>query len=43
MNQSTCLRFHSALTLREPQIYVAVEQFRAEIISLISGRLVKNN
>ena len=31
MNQSsflrTCLRFHSALPILEPQIYVVVEQF----------------
>ena len=44
MNQSfflrTCLRFHSALAILEPQIYVAVEQFEAENISLLSGRLV---
>ena len=43
MNQSflrTCLRFYSALAILEPQIYVVVEQFGAENISLLSGRLV---
>ena len=46
MNQSsflrTCLRFHSALAILEPQIYVAVEQFGAENISLLSVCLVLN-
>ena len=43
MNQSFFLRtfFHSALAILEPQIYVVVEQFRAENISLLSGRLVR--
>ena len=34
------LRFYSALAILEPQIYVVVEQFGAENISLLSGRLV---
>ena len=35
MNKSffRTLRFHSALTIRDPQILVVVEQFGAEIIS----------
>ena len=44
MNQSsflrTSLRFHSALAILEHQLYVVVEQFGVEIISLLSGRLV---
>ena len=36
----TSLRFYSALAILEPQIYLVVEQFEAEIISLLSGRLV---
>ena len=43
MNQSflrTSLRFYSALTIFEPQIYVVVEQFGAKNISLLSARLV---
>ena len=35
----TSLRFYSALAILEPQIYVVVEQFGAENISLLSGRL----
>ena len=44
MNQSFFLRifFRSALAILEPQIYVVVEQFGAENISLLSGRLVRN-
>ena len=34
------MRFYSALVILEPQIYVVLEQFGAEIISLLSGRLV---
>ena len=34
------LRFHSALAIFEPRIYLVVEQFGAEKISLFSGRLV---
>ena len=34
-------RFHSALAVLEPQIYAVVEHFRAEYISLLSGRLVQ--
>ena len=44
MNQrflQTSLRFYSALAIREPQIYVVVEQFEAENVSLLRGRLVK--
>ena len=42
MNQSFVLRtvFLSALALLEPQIYIDVEQFGAENIPLLSGRLV---
>ena len=42
MNQSFFLRtfFHSALAILEPQIYIVVEQFGAENISLLSGSLV---
>ena len=42
MNQSFFLRafFHSSLAILEPQIYIVVEQFGAENISLLSGRLV---
>ena len=42
MNESFFLRtfFHSALAIFEPQIYIVVEQFGAEDISLLSGRLV---
>ena len=36
----TSLRFYSALVILEPQIYVVVEQFGAENIPLLSGRLV---
>ena len=36
----TSLRFYSALAILEPQIYVVVEQFGAENISLLSGRFV---
>ena len=36
----TSLHFHGALATLEPQIYSGVEQFKAEIISLVSGRLV---
>ena len=36
----TSLRFYSALANLEPQIYVVVEQFGAENISLVSGCLV---
>ena len=43
MNQSsfprTSFRFHSASAILEPQICVVVEQFGAENISLLSGRL----
>ena len=35
------MHFHSALAILEPQIYVVVEQFGAENISLLSGRLGK--
>ena len=35
----TSLRFYSALAFLELQIYVVVEQFGAENISLLSGRL----
>ena len=34
------LRFYSALAILEPQVYSVVEQFGAENISLLSGRLV---
>ena len=34
------MRFYSALVILELQIYVVLEQFGAEIISLLSGRLV---
>ena len=34
------MRFYSAWAILEPQIYVVVEQFGAEIISLLNGRLV---
>ena len=34
------LRFYNALAIFEPQIYVVVEQFGAESISLLSGCLV---
>ena len=34
------MRFYSAFVILEPQIYVVLEQFGAEIISLLSGRLV---
>ena len=37
----TSLHFYSALSIFKPQIYVVVEQFGAENISLLSGRLVK--
>ena len=42
MNQSFFLRtfFHNALPILEPQIYIVLEQFGAENISLLSGRLV---
>ena len=45
MNQSFLLfellhSFHIALAILEPQIYVVVEQFWVENISLLSGRLV---
>ena len=42
MNQSFFLRtfFHSALAFIEPQVYIVVEQFGVENISLLSGRLV---
>ena len=42
MNQSFFLQtfFHSALAILEPQIFIVVEQFGAENISLLSGRLV---
>ena len=36
----TSLHFHSAFAILEPQINVVVEQFGAENISLLSGRLV---
>ena len=36
----TFLRFYSALANLETQIHVVVEQFGAENISLLSGRLV---
>ena len=38
----TSLRFYNALAILEPQIYVVVEPFRAENISLLSGRLFYN-
>ena len=43
MNESFFLRtfFHSALAILEPQVYIVVEQFGAENISLLSGRLVR--
>ena len=37
----TSLRFFCALAFLEPQFYLAVEQFGAENISLLSRRLVK--
>ena len=44
MNQSsflrTSLRFHSALVILEPQIYLVLEPFGAENMSLLSERLV---
>ena len=42
MNQCFFLRtfFHSALAILELQVYIVVEQFRAENISLLSGLLV---
>ena len=42
MNQSFFLRafFHSSLAILEPQIYIVLEQFGAENISLLSSRLV---
>ena len=36
------MRFYSASAILELQIYVSVEQFGAEIISLLSGHLVSN-
>ena len=46
MNQSflfsELLCVFSAMAILEPQIYVVVEQFGAENISLLSGRLVFN-
>ena len=36
----TSLRFYSALAMLETQICLVVEQFGAENISLLSGRLV---
>ena len=35
----TSLRFYIALAILEPQVYLVVEQFGAENISLLSGRL----
>ena len=32
--------FHSASAIFEPQLYIVVEQFGAENISLLNGRLV---
>ena len=45
MNQSFFRRIfsHSALAILEPQFYIVVEQFGAENISLLSGRLVENS
>ena len=42
MNQTFFLRtfFHSALSILEPQTYIVAEQFGAENISLLRGRLV---
>ena len=36
----TSLRFYRSLAVLEPQIYVVLELFGAEYISLLSGRLV---
>ena len=36
----TSVRFHSALAILEPQIFVVVAQFGPENISLLSGRLI---
>ena len=36
----TSQHFYRALAILEPQIYVVSEQFEAENISLLSGRLV---
>ena len=43
MNQSFFLRtfFHSALAILETQSYIVMEQFGAENISLVTGRLVR--
>ena len=38
----TSLCFYSALAVLEPQIFVVLEQFGAENISLLIGRLVHN-
>ena len=37
------LRFYSAMAILERQVYLVVEQFGAENISLLSGRLVFNS
>ena len=37
------MHLHSALAILEPQIYVGVEQFGAEKISLLSERLVEDS
>ena len=37
----TSLRFYSSSAILEPQIYVVVEQFGAESVSLLNRRLVK--
>ena len=39
----TFLLFYSAMAILEPQIYVVVEQFGAENIWLLSGRLIVFN
>ena len=38
-----CALMHYELAILEPQIYIVVEQFGAENISLLSGRLVLNS
>ena len=42
MNQNFFLRtfFHSALAILGPQVYLVLEQFGVENISLLSGHLV---
>ena len=39
----TSSRFYSAMAISEPQVYLVVEVFGAENISLLSGRLVQHS